>query len=105
MTGVTPTFVCACPGGVNEPGANSTQCTTATMGCSGQGKCVLAQCRDDVAVFNRQTCLDAPNASIQAQCVNAISPCASGGEMCKFLACVNQQLGNYTDNRIEMVGQ
>jgi 5'-nucleotidase len=58
-----------------------------------------------VALFNRQTCLDAPNADIQAKCEIAISPCASAGEMCKFLACVDEGLDNFTDNRIQMVGQ
>ena len=75
------------------------------MGCSGKGQCVLNQCRNDVAEFNRQTCLAAPTALIETQCENDISPCASGGEMCKFLACVDQGIGNYTDNRIQMVGQ
>jgi 5'-nucleotidase len=101
----TNTLVCACPGAVMEPAAGQTQCPTATMGCAGQGQCVLRQCRDDVAVFNRQTCLDAPNDTIQAQCLNAVSPCASAGEMCKFLACVDKGLGNYTDNRVQMVGK
>jgi 5'-nucleotidase / UDP-sugar diphosphatase len=102
---VNPNYICACAGGAIEPTGGATACTTASMGCSGQGKCVLRTCRDDVAAFNRQTCLDAPNPSIEGQCETAISPCASAGEMCKYLACVDQALGNYTDGRVQMVGQ
>jgi 5'-nucleotidase len=99
------TYVCACAGAAVEPTGVSTACTTGTLGCAGKGSCVLQQCRDDVAAFNRQTCLDAPNASIQQACESNITPCAAGGEQCKFLACLNQGIGNFTDGRIQMVGQ
>ena len=38
-------------------------------------------------------------------CEQAINPCELGGEECKFLACVDDRIGNFTDNRIIMVGK
>jgi 5'-nucleotidase / UDP-sugar diphosphatase len=96
-------YVCACPETVED---EIVQCVTdPTKSCMGKGQCVLGQCRDDVAAFQRTTCQAAPTSTIQAQCENAISPCAAGGETCKYLACVNKALGNYPDGRIQMVGQ
>jgi 5'-nucleotidase / UDP-sugar diphosphatase len=100
--GVGDHYVCACPDAVQDTGA---QCLTLPAGCTGKGACVLQECRDDVATFQRQTCLAAPNADIQAQCESNISPCVAGGEQCKFLACLDRRLGNYSDGRIQMVGQ
>ncbi len=111
-TNVGTGYVCACP----EAVIDGAQCTTAPAGCAGKGSCVLGQCRDDVAAFTRTTCQAAPNTSIQQTCETGLAPCVSGGEQCKFLACltgklgfaagsVNQGLGNYSDGRIQMVGQ
>jgi 5'-nucleotidase len=95
-------FVCACP----EAAIEGIVCATdATVGCSGHGQCVLAQCRDDVAAFQRALCASAPNASIQAQCETNLAPCKTGGEECKYLSCVNEALGNFADGRVKMVGQ
>jgi 5'-nucleotidase len=76
---------------------------------------VLQQCRNDVAAFQQQTCADAPTSSVATACQSALEPCVAGGEQCKYLACLNQgancppgdlcNLGNYVDNRIQMVGQ
>ena len=66
---------------------------------------MLSKCRDDVAAFQRTTCQAAPNASIEQQCETGLAPCVAGGEQCKFLACVDQRLGNFPDGRIQMVGQ
>jgi 5'-nucleotidase len=95
-------FVCACPQAVDD---KIIQCVTKKEGCSEKGECVLQQCRDDVATFVRQTCQAAPTGSVESQCETSLSPCVAGGETCKYLACVNQNLGNYSDNRVLMVGQ
>ncbi|MFO0616569.1 MAG: bifunctional metallophosphatase/5'-nucleotidase [Polyangiaceae bacterium] len=97
-------YVCACPEAVTE---NET-CDSSGGSCAGSalgGKCVLAACRRDVAAFQRATCADAPSDGVKQSCEKSIAPCASGGEQCKFLACVDRGLGNFTDNRLRMVGQ
>lgn len=93
-------YVCACPEGVDE----NSSCTSNGASC-GSGKCVLAACRADVAAFQRETCANAPNGDIENKCENLILPCAAGGEQCKFLACVDRRLGNFSDGRLRMVGQ
>jgi 5'-nucleotidase len=96
-------YVCACPESV-LPLASGV-CQSGPTGCAGKGACVLKQCRDDVATFQDATCQDAPTASVQAACEAALEPCVAGGEQCKYLACLDQGLGSYSDNRIQMVGQ
>lgn len=96
------TYVCACPGAVIEGGSCATD---ADKSCGGEGQCVLAACRSDVAAFQRETCDAAPNEDIRQKCEADIAPCASGGEQCKFLACVDRGLGNVSDGRLRMVGQ
>jgi 5'-nucleotidase / UDP-sugar diphosphatase len=98
-------YVCACPlpGQVTDDGI---QCTTnPAVSCAGKGSCVLSQCRDDVATFQRQTCQAAPTDSVAQVCEQAIAPCTAGGEQCKYLACIDNRLGNYADGRVQMVGQ
>ncbi len=95
-------YVCACPEATVE--SNGICTTDNTKGCS-QGKCVLSRCRDDVAAFQRRVCDGASTASIKAQCEKEISSCATAGEQCKFLACVDRNLGNFSDGRVRMVGQ
>ena len=70
-----------------------------------EGRCVLKQCRDDVAAFQRKTCLVARTPEAKAECEAALGACEIGGETCKFLACVNDSLGNFTDGRQVMVGR
>jgi 5'-nucleotidase len=94
-------FVCACPEAVND----DVTCSTNTKTSCSSGQCVLAQCRTDVADFQRKTCAAAPNALVRKQCEAALSPCAAAGETCKFLSCVDRRLGNYSDGRLLMVGQ
>ncbi len=95
-------YTCACAAATIE----GTQCTTDNkVGCSGKGQCVLTNCRNDVAAFQRATCEAAPNASIEQSCEKSILPCAAAGEQCKFLACVDRRLGNFADGRVTMVGQ
>jgi 5'-nucleotidase len=81
-----------CPLAAGEPGP-------------GDGACVLARCRDDVAAFERQTCDGAVDVAVQQSCDTAITPCARGGEECKFLACLDKGLGNSSDGRVRMVGR
>jgi 5'-nucleotidase len=97
-------FVCACPQAVT--GDTGLACQTKNdPGCGGKGQCVLQKCRDDVANFQRQICQAAPTKDIQTACLNNTSPCTAGGEQCKFLACIDKRLGNYSDGRLLMVGQ
>jgi len=94
-------FVCACPESVIE--GESCQ-TDASRSCAA-GTCVLRQCRDDVAAFQRTVCENAPSAAIEAECEAQLAPCRTAGETCKFLACVDRYIGNFSDGRIRMVGQ
>jgi 5'-nucleotidase len=66
---------------------------------------VLARCRDDVAGFERAVCEQAPNEQIRQECNKNIAPCVRGGEMCKFLACMDASMGNMSDGRVKMMGK
>ena len=46
-----------------------------------------------------------PTAETQQQCREALAPCDNAGEQCKFLACIDATLGNFSDGRIRMVGK
>lgn len=95
-------YVCACPSAVEE----GPSCTTAAgKSCAGKGACVLRQCRIDVASYQRQVCANAPSDKVREDCEQSLDPCATGGEQCKFLACINRDLGNFSDSRLRMVGQ
>jgi len=115
----TDAFVCACPGTSIDCEARPEDCVSAAVSkaagavcksdpsstCSGGGACVLAKCRDDVAAFQRETCDAAPTSGVKKACEAALQPCAAAGEQCKFLACVDRRLGNFSDGRLKMVGQ
>ncbi len=111
-------FVCACtessidcdtdpdkckPADVSK--AAGAVCKSDPKAACGAGSCVLAKCRDDVAAFQRQTCDAAPTEGVKKDCEAALVPCAAAGEQCKFLACVDRRLGNFSDGRLRMVGQ
>jgi len=98
-----PTQVCACAGHVAENRATP-QLTCESQGqCSPtEGRCVLKQCRDDVARFHNKRCAGAPDA---LACQNNIGACQLGGESCKILACIDSTLGSFTDNRVRMLGR
>lgn len=100
--GDTTQFACACVGHVapDQSGACQTQGS-----CEGQGRCVYRTCRDGVAAFHRRTCEGARSAEARQSCELEINPCELGGEECKFLACVDENIGNFTDNRLLMVGK
>ncbi len=99
--GVGDGFVCACPEATIEGQA----CVTDPKKLCSAGSCVLAKCRDDVASFQRATCEAASTETIKRECETHLLPCSSAGEQCKFLACVDRTLGNFSDGRVRMVGQ
>jgi 5'-nucleotidase len=96
-------FICACPEATIE-GAFCTTDPKATCG-AGTGQCVLSKCRDDVAAFQQKTCNAASTAAVRKECEASIAPCSAAGEQCKYLACVDRRLGNFSDGRVRMVGQ
>jgi 5'-nucleotidase len=95
-------YVCACPEAVEE-GLTCAQKSDAS--CDGKGTCVLRQCRADVAAYQREICERSTSPAVQQECQTALAPCATGGEQCKFLACVDRKVGNFSDGRLKMVGQ
>lgn len=103
-------YVCACPENALEGDVCSSD---PEQGCSlasgapeaGDGACVLARCRDDVADFQRDVCEQNPTEESRAECLDALAPCATAGEQCKFLACIDASLGNTSDGRVRMVGK
>lgn len=94
-------YVCACP----EDAAESPDGTCSSNGSCSDGRCVLAQCRQDVANYHRQRCQNPSTAKDLATCTTHKSACEIGGEECKFLACINHDRGNFSDNRVMMVGR
>ncbi len=114
----TEAFVCACTESsidcarepeackssdvANEPGS---VCKSDPKSSCSAGSCVLARCRDDVAAFQRATCEAATTEAVKKECEKALLPCSAAGEQCKFLACVDRGLGNFSDGRLRMVGQ
>lgn len=94
-------WACACVGNVSASGS---QCVTPGS-CGGEGRCVLRQCRDDLANFHRETCAGGVTDQSRAECETKLNPCELGGEECKFLSCIDDKIGNYTDGRLMMVGK
>ncbi|MBL8605919.1 MAG: bifunctional metallophosphatase/5'-nucleotidase [Myxococcales bacterium] len=96
-------FVCACPGHAKDNGGTRDTLTCTTDGaCGSDGRCVRADCRESVARFQMTRCATTPEL---ASCRNQLQPCSLGGESCKFLACIDQSLGNFSDARLEMIGR
>ncbi|HSN98662.1 MAG TPA: bifunctional UDP-sugar hydrolase/5'-nucleotidase [Candidatus Nanopelagicales bacterium] len=95
-------FVCACPEAVEE---GLTCATKQGASCNNGGGCVLRQCRLDVANYQRDICEAASTQAVRDQCQKTLAPCATGGEQCKFLSCVDRRIGNFSDGRQRMVGQ
>jgi 5'-nucleotidase len=94
-------FACACPESVVE----GEVCSSNPAKSCAKGECVLKQCRNDLAALQLATCAKAPTPAIEQKCRQELQPCKSAGEQCKYLACVDRSLGNYSDGRIRMVGQ
>jgi 5'-nucleotidase len=99
-------FVCACAAQVTEDDTGGVLACKSSGPCDpGQGKCVLQACRDDVAVFHSRSCASARPGNDQDKCKSDLNACSLAGEECKFLACVDRKIGNFTDNRVEMIGR
>jgi 5'-nucleotidase / UDP-sugar diphosphatase len=108
--GVGEGFVCSCrENAVEGPtcGSDDQQACNKVEGAPGptDGACVLARCRQDVAGYQRSVCERAPTAEAEADCLASLAPCATGGEQCKFLACIDASLGSATDGRVEMLSK
>ncbi len=103
-------YVCACPENAVEGNVCSSD---PDVGCnlssgvpeSGDGACVLSRCREDVADFQRDICARNPTDEARDECLTSLSPCSTAGEQCKFLACIDANLGNTSDGRVRMVGK
>jgi 5'-nucleotidase len=103
-------YVCACPENAIEGDVCSSDPNT---GCSrssgaaepGDGACVLSRCRNDVANIQRDICEQNPTSDSEEECLTTLSPCATAGEQCKFLACIDANIGNTSDGRVRMVGK
>lgn len=96
-------FVCACAGHVKSSVTDGVASCSTTNNCDpSQGRCVRQDCRDQVATFHNQSCADSP--SLLA-CESDLDACSLAGEECKLLSCVDESEGNFTDNRLDMLGR
>jgi 5'-nucleotidase len=95
-------FVCACPAHAHEEAGTPLSCKSDGQCDPAAGRCVLAACRDQVADFHDRVCAASPAVD---RCKIDLNACSLAGEECKFLSCVDQTLGNLTDNRLEMLGR
>jgi 5'-nucleotidase len=104
--GADGAFVCACPGSVTTTAgaAGDLQCQTQGTCDLAVGRCVLATCRDEVAQFHQKRCAGSPAQDFPT-CTNHLNACSLGGESCKYLACVDETIGNFSDGRLEMLGR
>ena len=94
-------YVCACAGNAAE----SNGVCSSDGSCNGEGRCVLRKCRQDVSNFYRQACRAPETAVAMASCASKVNPCQLGGEQCKFLGCINRELGSFSDGRVLTVGK
>lgn len=98
-------FVCACPESV-EP-AVSTEISPllckSNKACGTAGRCVMMDCRNDVATFHDGEDCDQSTVEGKAKCRK--EACQIAGEQCKLLACVDGALGAKVDNRQVMLGR
>jgi 5'-nucleotidase len=98
-----PAKVCSCPGAAHvTEGGTPLSCTSAAACEGGTGRCVLKDCRDQVAQFHDKRCAGAPN---QPACQAQIGSCQLAGEECKILACIDKTIGSVSDNRVELIGK
>lgn len=98
-----PLFVCACTGTVEaSTTGDKTACTTSGTCDPAVGRCVRKDCRDDVATFNDRVCRATPD---KDGCRLQLGACSVAGEQCKILSCVDRAIGNFSDDRMEMIGR
>jgi len=101
-TSVGPGYACAC---AQNAGQQPDGTCFSSGGCGGQGRCVVAKCRQSVSDFFTAACKN-PESSVQlASCSAKLNTCQLGGEQCKYLGCVDRSLGNFADGRVRMVGK
>jgi 5'-nucleotidase len=93
--------VCACPGQVQESSGPAAVCNS-TGSCEGAGRCVLRDCRNQVAAFHTKRCVDAPD---KDACKVPVAACQLAGEECKLLSCIDETMGSTEDHRIEVIGR
>jgi hypothetical protein len=65
---------------------------------------VRRACRDQVAAFHNQRCSGIRPEQVEA-CKTPLEACQLGGEECKILSCIDATIGNFSDNRVEMIGR
>jgi len=94
-----PKFVCTCVGHAVEDG---TTCRTEGTCSAGDGRCVLKDCRDQVAQFHLARCQGVRD---EASCRTPLNACALAGEECKILTCIDASIGSFSDGRVEMIGR
>ena len=97
-------YTCACTEASRDDPITPGQC--ATLGsCGDDGRCIVRQCRDDVAAFHRAICARTGRADYQHDCETSIAACQLAGESCKYLACIDRSMGNFSDSRVYMLGR
>ena len=94
-------FVCACPGGAATQAGADVTCKSASSCDPSVGRCVRKDCRDQVASFKTHRC----DGSATPDCIGDLAPCDAAGQICQVIACVDDNLGAVTDNRIQMLGR
>ena len=55
--------------------------------------------------FYTAACKNPESAGQLASCAGKFNTCQIGGEQCKYLGCVDKNLGNFADGRVRMVGK
>jgi 5'-nucleotidase / UDP-sugar diphosphatase len=97
-------FVCACPTAVEpaNPGGSPLTCKS-NGACGSVGRCVLVDCRDDVAQFHNSD--DCAQSTLEGKAKCQLAACQMAGEQCKLLACVDASIGAKVDNRQVMLGR
>ncbi|MBI5536161.1 MAG: 5'-nucleotidase C-terminal domain-containing protein [Deltaproteobacteria bacterium] len=96
-------YVCACAESSID-GPIQGQCISSGP-CGSTGRCVLKACRDGVAAHHRTMCDGAVKPELRKLCEARLGACQAAGETCKYLACIDRRMGNYADNRLNMIGQ
>jgi 5'-nucleotidase len=102
-SGIEGGFTCACPETAQED--PSTGACSSSGNCGSTGRCVRRSCRDDVARHHRDICKSSYSSALRETCEQNLGACQLAGETCKFLACIDNSIGNFTDDRLMMLGR
>ena len=95
-------YACAC---ATNAGREPDGTCVSSGGCGGAGRCVVSRCRQTVSDFYTAACKNPESAGQLASCAGKFNTCQIGGEQCKYLGCVDKNLGNFADGRVRMVGK